>query len=83
MLPNGIHSKNDFTKKKTVKLDNIKIYSDQTVCQRKHLERLKEELKTRIAKGESDLLIRYVKDIPRIVKSDEKKGDVPKAAKFH
>lgn len=79
-------AKNILKNKNAVNLDNIKIYSDQTVRQRKYLEHLKEELKARIAKGESDLLIRYVKDTPKIVKSDEKKRNtqnVPEAAKFH
>jgi hypothetical protein len=51
-----------------------------------YLKNLKEELNTRIANGESDLLIKYVKDIPRIIKPSEKKGNtqnVPEPAKFH
>jgi hypothetical protein len=81
-----ITAKKILRNKNAVNLDNIKIYSDQTVSQRIYLKNLKEELNTRIANGESDLLIKYVKDIPRIIKPSEKKGNtqnVPEPAKFH
>lgn len=73
--------------KKNLKLDNIKIYSDQTISQRKYLEHLKKELQSRIANGETDLQIKYIKDVPKIIKTEENinTNDTknPKPAKFH
>lgn len=45
----------------------IKLYSDQTPTQQKYLKELKEELARRQQKGESDLIIKYIKNVPTIV----------------
>lgn len=52
---------------------NIKIYSDQTVTQRKYLQELKEELQARTAKGEPNLRIKYKKGIPIITDNSDNK----------
>lgn len=54
---------------------NIKIYSDQTLIQRKHLHELKKELETRIANGEPNLRIKYKNGIPIITDSIERKNE--------
>jgi hypothetical protein len=58
---------------RNVKLNNIKIYSDQTPQQRKVLGNLQTELKQRISNGESNLRIGYVKGVPGIMNSQRKK----------
>lgn len=57
---------------RNTKFENIKIFSDQTVSQRKYLQNLKVELETRTTNGETDICIKYVKGTPKIVKSLEK-----------
>lgn len=52
--------------------DNIKIFSDQTPAQQKYLRDLKDELTRRQSKGETDLTIKYIHDIPTIIKSSPK-----------
>lgn len=61
--------------KGNVKFDNnsIKIFSDQTPIQRKHLQNLKVELEKRINNGENNLAIKYVKGIPKIIENIEEK----------
>jgi hypothetical protein len=54
---------------------NIKIYSDQTVIQRRYLQELKGELQSRIAKGETNLRIKYKKGIPIITDNTDKKEE--------
>lgn len=49
--------------------DNILIYSDRTPAQRNYLQCLNDEIKTREKNGESDLIIKYVKGKPEIVKN--------------
>lgn len=62
---------------RSTKFENIKIFSDQTVGQRKYLQNLKIELQTRTTNGETDLHVKYVKGTPKIVKSLEKKALPP------
>lgn len=54
-----------------LKSDSIKIFSDQTPMQRKHMHDLKEELQKRTDNGETNLRIKYIKGTPKIVKSTE------------
>lgn len=51
---------------------NIKIYSDQTPAQQNYLKKLKEELKCREDKGETDLTIKYISGTPTIIKVPSK-----------
>lgn len=60
--------------KNCLKNDYIKIFSDQTPRQRKHMQNLIRELDKRIADGEPNLIIKYVKGIPKIITSSEKKA---------
>lgn len=46
---------------------DYKIYSDQTVAQQNYFKNLKNELTQRIANGEQDITIKYIKGIPKIV----------------
>lgn len=55
---------------------NIKIYSDQTPYQRETLRALKQELEHRIADGEANIGIRYVKGEPTIVKALPKNSPI-------
>lgn len=50
----------------------FKIYSDQTYKQRKHLTQLKEELLKRQQAGEQNLVIKYIKGIPKIITQQSK-----------
>lgn len=50
----------------SITYSNIKIYSDQTPQQREFLRKLTEELKIRLESGEKDLIIKYVKGVPKI-----------------
>lgn len=60
-------------KKKTMHTANkFKIYSDQTPSQRQVISKLKEELNERLEKGEKDLVIKYVKGNPKIIKWEPK-----------
>lgn len=54
-------------KKNNLKRESIKIFSDQTPFQQAFLKTLKEELESRIASGEENLSIKYVKGVPKIV----------------
>ncbi|KAJ2954688.1 hypothetical protein O0L34_g2985 [Tuta absoluta] len=64
-----------FTKQETAKEvlrkrnsinDSLKIYSDETPCQKIYLKLLQDELKRRIESGEQDICIKYVKGTPKI-----------------
>lgn len=48
-------------------LDNVIIYSDRTPYQRDLMEKLKLELQHRAANGETNLTIKYVKGVPKIL----------------
>lgn len=58
--------------KRNTPLDNIKIYSDDTPYQQAHKKRLKEEIQKRVKNGESNLGLKYVKGIPKIVQLQAK-----------
>lgn len=58
--------------KNCLKNHYIKIFSDQTPHQRKHLQNLVKELDKRTADGEPNLIIKYIKGIPKIITSSEK-----------
>lgn len=60
--------------KNCLKDDHVKIFSDQTPHQRKHMQNLVRELDKRTADGELNLIIKYIKGIPKIVTSSEKKA---------
>ncbi|CAF4948111.1 unnamed protein product [Pieris macdunnoughi] len=47
--------------------ENMHIYVDQTPTQIKYLQQEKEELNTRLEKGEKDLVIKYIKGLPTII----------------
>lgn len=51
-----------------------KIYSDQTVNQQNYFKALKNELSQRIANGEQDIAIKYVRGTPKIVGSNQSKN---------
>ena len=51
--------------------EKIKIYSDQTPNQRKYMQTLKDELQRRIANGEANLSIKYIKGKPKIISPAE------------
>lgn len=54
--------------------ENIQIYSDQTPTQQRYLKSLKEELKRRLETGEKDLIIRYLRGVPRIIVNTDQKN---------
>lgn len=56
--------------KRTLKGKNIYINADLTHLQRSNLNELKMELETRKKNGEEDLIIKYVKGIPKLVKKN-------------
>lgn len=58
--------------KANIKDENIKIYSDETPNQKKHRNNLRDELKRRLDEGEKDITIKYVKGIPKIIKTQPK-----------
>jgi hypothetical protein len=53
-------------------LRNISISRDKTLTERQYVNKLREELNTRISAGESDLSIKYVSGIPKIVNKPSK-----------
>lgn len=50
----------------------IRVYRDQTVIQRNKYMKLKDELKIRGQNGEKDLIIKFIKGIPRIINTNSK-----------
>ncbi|XP_028172502.1 uncharacterized protein LOC114361602 isoform X2 [Ostrinia furnacalis] len=50
----------------------IKIYSDQTPCQQRLMLNLQKELARRSQDGETDLIIKYIKGIPKLIKANSK-----------
>lgn len=52
--------------------DPIKIYNDQTPQQRQYLMNLKEKLKERKESGEINLIIKYIRGVPKIVEAQPK-----------
>lgn len=80
--------KASFEKEETVKLilrnkntltnPTIKVYSDQTPYQINKLKNLKDELALRISNGEENITIKYIKGMPKIVKTLPKNSETPK-----
>lgn len=66
-------AKNILRNKSFVNRNNIKIFSDQTPKQKQHIQNLKEELEKRSANGERNLIIKYMKGIPKIIKTADEK----------
>ena len=60
------------SKKKIIEASGLKIDNDLTQMQRDYLTDLRTTLNTRIAGGEKDLTIRYVRGNPTIVKREQK-----------
>lgn len=50
----------------------IKIYADETPYQKKSMKNLRDELKRRTEAGEKDLIIKYIKGVPKIIESASK-----------
>ena len=57
--------------KNNIKEQGIYIKSDQTPMQRAYLKALLEELEERKKKDESELIVKYINNIPKIVKKHE------------
>lgn len=55
-------------------LQNITVSKDRTWRERQYYKKLKDELRERIEQGEKDLVIKYVKDVPKIVSRSYKKN---------
>lgn len=53
---------------------SIKIYPDQTPQQQSYLENLRKELQQRTENGETDLCIKYLKGVPKIIQAESKNG---------
>lgn len=60
--------------KSNCKTNNIKLYFDQTPNQKQEIANLREELRQRKEKGENDLIIKYIKGTPKIIKQETKNG---------
>lgn len=58
--------------KLNVKLDGVRVFSDQTPYQQKYMANLKKELHQRQENGETNLTIKYIKGTPKIVKMQPK-----------
>lgn len=56
--------------------DDQRLYADQTPAQRSYLEQLSAELKRREDEGESNLTIKYIKGIPKIVEKPSKNSEI-------
>lgn len=57
--------------------ENVKIVSDETPMQKKYLYELKDQLKLREENGETNLRIKYVNGIPRIIIDQPKNENQP------
>lgn len=49
------------------KLSDVRVFNDQTPKQREDLRALRETLKVRQEQGESDLTIKYIRGVPKII----------------
>lgn len=58
--------------KSNMTLDGVRIYSDQTPQQQKFMKNLRDELQQRKDNGEKDLIIKFSKGTPKIVKEQSK-----------
>lgn len=50
---------------------SVKVSRDRTPCESKHLQTLNSELKERVSKGETNLTIKFINNVPQIVKSQK------------
>lgn len=50
---------------------SVRVSRDRTPCESKHLQTLNSELKERVSKGESNLTIKFINNVPQIVKSQK------------
>lgn len=57
--------------KNKLAIPGIYIYNDQTKMQRNYYLSIKEKLKERTERGETDIRIKYVNNIPTIIKDDK------------
>ena len=60
--------------KKKIESGGIKLNNDLTLIERTYLNDLRTSLNSRIAGGEKNLTIRYIRGNPTIVKRDQKNG---------
>lgn len=58
--------------KVNLKVDGIRIYSDQTPKQQKDMKHLVTELHQRQENGEKNLMIKFIRGIPKIIKQETK-----------
>lgn len=58
--------------KANLTLDGVRIYSDQTPQQQKFMKNLRDELQQRKDNGEKDLIIKFSKGTPKIVREQSK-----------
>lgn len=58
--------------KQNLKEEKIKIFSDQTPQQQEYMAMLKQRLENRIASGEDNLCIKYIRGVPKIIKQTPK-----------
>lgn len=63
-----LRNKNNIDKE----IANIKCYSDQTPMQKEELLKLRAQLNERTEKGEQNLVIKYIKGIPKIIEAPPK-----------
>lgn len=59
--------------------DNVRIFPDQTPMQIKYMKEQRAELLRRTESGESDLTIRYINGIPKIIKNTAKNYSINKS----
>lgn len=58
--------------RKNQKEEKIKVFSDQTPQQQEYMAMLKQRLENRIASGEDNLCIKYIRGVPKITKQTPK-----------
>lgn len=57
--------------KNKITYPNIKVSSDLTLNQRNYLKKLRDQLEQRKSKGESNITIKYIHGVPKIIKTKE------------
>ncbi|CAH2098604.1 unnamed protein product [Euphydryas editha] len=72
ILPTSEAAKSILRNKSKIKVNNIKLYSDETPYQQKYRNNLRNELKRRLEGGEKDLTIKYINGVPKITKIQPK-----------
>lgn len=58
--------------KTKIKNEKLRIYSDQTLQQKQYMSALREQLAIRTDKGETNLTIKYIKGVPKIITGSSK-----------